>query len=109
MAYQGWKNYETWLVALWLDNDEYSYNYWRERTQEIWEGATADKPFSRRDRAMLELSDTLKDEVEDAAPELEGIFLDLLNAALSEVDWREIADHWLDERHTELSDENQGD
>ena len=26
MAYNGWKNYETWNVALWLGNDEGLYN-----------------------------------------------------------------------------------
>ena len=25
MTYNGWTNYETWNVALWLDNDEQSY------------------------------------------------------------------------------------
>jgi len=30
MAYNGWTNYETWAVALWIDNDEDSY---RERQE----------------------------------------------------------------------------
>lgn len=25
-GYNGWSNYETWLVALWLNNDQASYN-----------------------------------------------------------------------------------
>ena len=29
MSYNGWTNYETWNVALWMDKDETSYQYAR--------------------------------------------------------------------------------
>jgi hypothetical protein len=30
MAYNGWKNWETWNVILWIGNDEGLYNFARE-------------------------------------------------------------------------------
>lgn len=30
MAHQGWTNYETWAVSLWINNDEYLNRYWAE-------------------------------------------------------------------------------
>src|SRR4051794_10856032 len=31
--YNGWANYETWCVHLWLTNEEGSYRYWREEAR----------------------------------------------------------------------------
>lgn len=30
----GYKNYPTWLVSVWMSNDEMSYRYWRSVAQE---------------------------------------------------------------------------
>jgi hypothetical protein len=31
MSYNGWKNYETWLVHLWITSDEKTQAYWETR------------------------------------------------------------------------------
>jgi len=94
-TYNGWTNYETWCVKLWIDNEQGSYDYWRERTREVWDAAEADTILSRSQRARYDLQEALKDEHQEAAPEMVNVFGDLLGAALSEVDWREIADSML--------------
>jgi hypothetical protein len=99
MAYNGWSNYETWAVKLWLDNDEGSYTYMQERSGEVLaehteEGKTDDDAFKS------EFAEFLKNHHEEARDELNiptSVFTDLIGAALSEVDWYEIAGAYLDE------------
>ena len=89
MTYNGWTNYETWLVALWIDNEEGSQRYWAERAQEVYDEERDD------DSATYTLASALEEEVKDGAPEVNGLYNDLLGAALSEVNWREIAEHYV--------------
>lgn len=87
-TYNGYTNFETWLVALWLD--EYGEeDYWRERAQEAVDNADSE-PFSGPERFFADdLKDWIVDEVENA--KLSGLLADLLNAAVSRVNWYEIA------------------
>jgi len=97
-TYNGWTNYETWAVKLWMDNDQGSDSYWCETAQEIYDEAEADRHFTREERATLNLSDRLKDEHEEARPDLgASIWSDLLGAAMSEVNWHEIAEHYIED------------
>lgn len=100
----GWKNYETWLVGLWLDNDEATYSYWQEVVAECKRAVAAGEgnPYadSPEQGVRLMLAERLKDELVDAKDDLlevnnlgASLWADLLGAALGEVDWREVADH----------------
>ena len=95
--YNGWTNYETWCINLWLTNDENSVDYWTAEAADIYGKAKAKKPFTRKEQAVYYMAESLKEQIEGIVPELTGMFADLLNAALSEVDWREIAEHWIDD------------
>jgi hypothetical protein len=88
--YNGWTNYETWAVSLWIDNEESSYRYWRQ------EAARYQQDIADKEDAICGLAGQLKQEISDEAPTDEpSVYSDLLNAALSEVNWAEIAENWL--------------
>ena len=93
--YNGWTNYETWNVTLWFDND--SSEYWAETAQECFDNAQADQTFTREENATFALSHSMKELVEENTPTVTGMYADLLNASLSEVNWHEIAEHFIEE------------
>ena len=103
LRYQGWTNYETWNVALWIDNEEPSHLWRREETQEALEAAEppewmdGTEPEKLKRQATYDLAETLKEYHEEHQPELINVYGDLLGAALSEVNWHEIATHYIDE------------
>jgi|SRR6185369_2179849 len=89
--FNGWSNYETWAVASCLDNDEESYK---------WRRAAAREAFASHESAATAISafaEQLKATHEEDMPEVGGVFADLLGAALGEVDWYEIAEHYINE------------
>jgi hypothetical protein len=83
-GYAGWTNYETWNVALHINNDQGTQAYWQERAKEV--------------DSVAYLADELQESHENAIPdELTGSLRDILNEALSEVNWHEIARSLLDD------------
>ena len=101
--YNGWENYETWTVSLWLDNEEPSYRYWREVAAECRHEVSdstrvCNGDCTRDEAARDELAFRLMQEIRAAAPLTEaGMYASLLRAALDEVNWHEIAENWLKE------------
>jgi len=103
MSYNGWSNYESWCVKLWMDNDEGSYRFWQEETEHIWNDSEPTKYSTKKEKAVQDLSDRLKDHFEESNPlnDQASMWSDLLSAALSEVNWREIAENLLEEYEEE--------
>ena len=94
-GYNGWSNYETWAAALWMDNEEGAQAYWREQAEECMQDAIDADESDIRAAATSALEDRIKAEHEDAMPELQGVYADLLGAALGAIDYREIARNLL--------------
>lgn len=84
-GYNGWTNYETWVVALWLGNDPGTDEMLRELTT----GADTEH----------EAAEALKDFIEEHNPlaDAASLYTDLLRAGISEVDWYEIASHYRED------------
>lgn len=93
--YSGWANYETWNAALWLNNEQGSYSYCTEEAQRCYDEASGE---DRLPDATNELAEVIKSLFEQEADENTpqcGWMADAVNAYLSEVDWYEIAEHYL--------------
>jgi len=107
MSYNGWSNYETWNVALWIDNEEGSYNERMDATSRAWENTNAeDKPEERSLDARIELAEVLEDWVSEMEPNLgASMWADLLGKAVAQVDWHEIADNFLSDTEGYVSRE----
>lgn len=102
--YEGWTNYETWNVNLWLDNTQASQNYWAEEAREIYNDPELEirKGFTHKEEAAFVLADELKDALEENMPQIDNnVYLDLLNASLSEVNWYEIASNLIEDLVTQ--------
>ena len=102
MSHNGWSNYETWVVNLWLDNEQGSHEYWREVARDLYqqevENYSAGQPLSVQEETMSSLSTALKENHEENMPTSNAdVYADLLGAAMSEVDWFEIAKHFVDD------------
>lgn len=81
-GHNGWTNYETWCVALWLDNEEPSYRHMLSLVQEAWEEA------DKGDDGEIvggQLAEKIKEYINEQRPEeIQGMWSDLLGGALSE-------------------------
>ncbi len=108
-SYNGWLNYETWAVNLWLTNEQGTYQYWREVAREVWQDAEDINLLPREQVAWNRLAERLKDEITEHNPCPQAcLYADLLDAALSEVDWYGLSESFLEGIRAE-EEEEQGE
>ena len=96
--YQGYHNYATFLVKVWIDNDQGNVEYWVEQAQDLYINHAEDtKYFTKREEATILLAENMKEYYEERMPEsissdnIGGLWADLLHSALSDVVWIELS------------------
>lgn len=87
--YNGWTNYETWCVNLWISNDQGQADYFQAVARSIIEKYKEDRAYT--------LSKTLQAYFDNENPlSNASVWTDLLGKALSNVCWYEIAKGMID-------------
>lgn len=93
MSYNGWRNYETWLAGLYLNDG----TDWQNFVETELLGEEEDEEITE-DKKVEMLAEYLKDYIEEEADMagLNGFLDDLLTSAISEIDFTELATAFLD-------------
>lgn len=108
--YNGWPTYETWAVALWLSNDYGTYHHILDiiRENDWHRDFDEAKEVPWYSKGTIALADWLEEWHEENNPVIgqASVYSDLLSAAFREVDWRYIANHWIEDMQDELEDED---
>lgn len=81
-TYNGWKNVETWVINLWLNNEKEYYDYVNNKI---------------KGKSVYDASETIELIVKEYQPIWSGMFGDLINHALNQVDWLAIAKGFVEE------------
>ena len=88
MKCNGWMNYETWICALWLANDEETYRM-------IQNFIAENKKVEHLD---FKLQRFITDFVEESMPDLGAcMYADILQHAIEKIDFIEIAESYLED------------
>jgi len=85
--YNGWSNYETWLCNLWFDQTFYGLI-----TEEYGDDVSYDQEYDVAQSIQYYMDDLVLEEVNPQA----GFALDLVNAGLRQINYREIANSVID-------------
>ena len=94
-GYQGWTNYETWATMLWINNEQHVYDRWHERAREITQEVKKEKKheyWTVDEEIKYTLADELKEETNNNMPSVKGVYADLLQSAIDNIDYNEIAE-----------------
>lgn len=102
--YNGWKNYPTWNVKLWLENSPETQAFvirlYKNAQKSVIPTLEEKEYFSRQEWTRFEFRDALENALyTQAHQELSeaSMFTDLLRWSLGEVDWNQISKAYQEE------------
>lgn len=95
--YNGWSNYETWLCNMWFDS---SFDFTDDL--EMFDKCTTNDDVLDIIESYTESTITDFVECSFADGDMHGFVHDMLNSAMSEIDYREIAEQYLQDVIDEL-------
>ena len=96
--YNGWTNYDTWLCNLWFDNFEFS------EMLDMFDGCEDKDDILRVIKNYIK--DYVEEYVEESRENASGFINDLISSALGEIDYYDIAEHYVDDVADELESNN---
>jgi flagellar motor protein MotB len=87
-------------VHEWLVHDKNAAEYWQEKAVAARDAATRspdvkNKSTTEQEEAIRRLSRQMKDELKAGLPKAKGVYGDLLNLSLNDVNWNELAEDLL--------------
>lgn len=86
-THNGYTNYETWAYKLNIDNDSYLCDYYKDLTLQAYEENEQDKQ-----ETIWCIKNALEVNIEEDTPIIKGVYADLLNAAIKNINLYEIAE-----------------
>lgn len=94
--YNGFTNYETWCFSL------YHEDFFDEQARDIYQQAEEDRTFSKKQNAAIALAEIMEETVFEFAPEVDGMYHDILFANLESINFYQVAEITIDSIKEEL-------